>query len=233
KYRLNYLSMDYGRWGKGRDRWDRALVALDLHQSGLGDAALRQLGRALVQGEHIGVPVLVETPDLRGIQRVEPGPRRQLHDARTDGVGHHRTGQAGAPGIVQPYHIPAGDAPRRGVLRVDPDRFALRHFRAAADLTAVQLAVQPRLGLIGEQVQGIDLGLLGPEPFGRGQPHRVARAVVIAKRRNRVREDLDPSRGGPERMRVRVSPVGGEQHRRIVWDRELDRAGFPEGLEAR
>src|SRR5713101_483684 len=32
---------------------------------------------------------------------------------------------------------------------------------------------------------------------------------------------------------LQVGAVGSKQHRRIVWDRELDIAGFPEGLEAR
>jgi hypothetical protein len=61
----------------------------------------------------------------------------------------------------------------------------------------------------------------------------MARAAVVAKGGDGVREEFDASRRRLQGVSLRVSLVGGEQHRRIVWDRKLSMTNFPEGVEAR
>src|SRR4029453_12798203 len=61
----------------------------------------------------------------------------------------------------------------------------------------------------------------------------MAWTVVVTKSGDGFREELEASRGCPERVSLWVGAVGSEKHRQIVCDRELDIASFPEGVEAR
>src|SRR5471032_1785433 len=59
--------------GHGRGR---PIEALDLDQTGLGDAALAQFRRSNIEGKRVGIAVLLQGPVGAGIGRIEPGAGR-------------------------------------------------------------------------------------------------------------------------------------------------------------
>jgi hypothetical protein len=96
--------------------------------------------------------MLLKAADFRGIGGVEPGSGGKLDYTRPNRRGHHYPGQACATVIVDANHVPIGNTPRRGVLRMHPQRFAASDLGAAADGPAIELTVQPVAWLIRQEV---------------------------------------------------------------------------------
>src|SRR6516164_11110242 len=97
----------------------------------------------------------------------------------------------------------------------------------------IQLAVQSRPRLIGDQLQaGAPRGHRA-EPLVRLKPDRVSRAVRVPVSIDGRGEDLNlPGRRG-ERMLLRVNTELGERHLRLAGHRQLDAVAGPELVKTR
>ena len=110
-----------------------------------------------------------------------------------------------------------------GVVGMHAHRLASRDLAAGAVGADVELAVQPRARLVGDQVQREPLGGRRAEPLVGLEPGRVARAVVVAEPGDRRREQLDPAARRPQRMRRRDrrgTPRGACGRPAVVGQRE-------------
>src|SRR6476620_1609019 len=99
--------------GHGRSR---AVVALDLDQAGLGAAALAQLAGADIEGERVGIAVLLQRPVGARVSRIEPGAGAEPDHARADAVAQARRGEAGAAVVEDAHQVALGEAAPGGVL---------------------------------------------------------------------------------------------------------------------
>ena len=102
------------------------------------------------------------------------------------------------------------------------DRLAVR-----AD---IQLAVQPRAGVVGDQQQRVLRGARVAQPLARRQPGGVAGAVGVVEAGDCLREELDLAAGRLERGRVGIGAEIGEEHTALVG-RQLQVALGPETVE--
>src|SRR3984893_8116245 len=92
----------------------------------------------------------------------------------------------------------------------------------------VQLAVQPRLRLDGDQLRTKTLSPGRAEPLVRLKPHGVARAVRIPVAVDGRGEDLDLPGGRAERVPLRVAAVVSERDLRLLRHREVKPVTRPE-----
>ena len=83
--------------------------------------------------------------------------------------------------LEQARNIARGQAAGRGVVGMNPNRFAALDLTVAADLTVIHLAMQAGARLVRNHVQGIARGDFAAEPFDRLEPSWMARAVVISE----------------------------------------------------
>ena len=65
----------------------------------------------------------------------------------------HRAGEAAAAIVEDAHDVAVGDAARAGVVGMQPDRLAAADLRVLAVAAVVVLRVQPRVRLVGDQVQ--------------------------------------------------------------------------------
>src|SRR5262249_11568288 len=138
--------------------------ALDLDGGQLARAALRQPGGADVARKHVRIAVDAERLLLAGILGIVPSARRQLHHALTDLLGQRDRRETGAALIEEPHNVAIGDAASRRVGRMHPHDLAAPMLQRAAVATEVELTVEPRRRLIGNQSEwpptsGVSVGV--------------------------------------------------------------------------
>lgn len=122
------------------------------------------------------------------LDRIKPGPRREVGNARDHAVAELGRRQAGPALIEDSHEIAIGDATRRRILRVQADDLAAVPLGRLAVGPEIELAVQPRRRLVGDQRQRRRRIRL----LSGGKPGRMARAIVIAEASDGLAEDLDP-----------------------------------------
>src|SRR5262249_54611473 len=145
---------------------------------------------AVAAGQHIGIAVRAQRAVVRR-RRVVPGAARQAHHAGADRVGQLRAGEAGAARVVDADQVAILYAARPRVVGVDRDGLAARDLAHGADGAGVHLAVQAVARLAGDEVQRIACSRGAAEPFGRLDPARMRRAVVVAEAGDALRVELD------------------------------------------
>ena len=133
-----------------------------------------------------------------GVQRIVPGAGRDLHDAGPQRLAQQRAGEAAAALVVELHDVAVLDVARRGVLRMQAHRLATIDLRGEAGGAEIQLAVQPGRRLVGDQLQWEAGGGRRSSAFGRRQPGRVSRTIVVAEFGNRCGADLDRFEGRAE-----------------------------------
>jgi hypothetical protein len=85
-----------------------------------------------------------------------------LQHAGHDVAGHDGGGQARTASIEQANDVAVGDAAARGIGGVEADGFAAGNFFRLAVGAEIELAVQPRRRLVGDQRQRVArIGRLG------------------------------------------------------------------------
>src|SRR5215469_1955917 len=132
-----------------------------------------------------------------GRVRVVPGTGGQLDDPGTHRVIHSQPGQAGTPVVEDPDELPIAQVPGDRVGRVHPRRLAPGDLDRLAVRTDIELAVQPRPRLVGDQLQAEAPRGGRAEPLVRLTPDRVARTIRVPVSVDGRREDLNlPGRRG-------------------------------------
>src|SRR5258708_6949719 len=91
----------------------------------------------------------------------------------------------------------------RGIVR---DGFAATRFGGLAIGAVVELAMQPRRRLIGDQLERMGGSAPASQPFAGLEPHRVAGAVRVAEASDGFGMDLYPARRGVQRTGLRIAP---------------------------
>jgi len=86
-----------------------ARPALDLDQHGQRTRPLRELRRALVERQHVGVAVTIERPDAAGVSGSYQAPVCNCATPGLDRIGHDRAGEAGATRVEHADHVAVGD----------------------------------------------------------------------------------------------------------------------------
>src|SRR5579859_1575150 len=114
-----------------------------------------------------------------GRVRVVPGPGGQLDDPGTHRTVYRKPGQARTPVVEDPHEVTVAQPARLRVGRVHPHRLTPGDLDRLAVRADIQLAVQSRPRLVGDQLQAEALGSGGAEPFARFAPDRVARTVWV------------------------------------------------------
>jgi hypothetical protein len=138
--------------------------------------------------------MLVETPWISRINRIKPGARRQLHDARANFVSDYCAREQ-SPAIVEySDDLSCLNFSGRRVASVNPDWFAPLDFALQTDAAHIHLTMQPSFGLSSQEMKWIVTGLCGPEPFGRFKPGWMAVAVVVFETGNSFGEDFYSAR---------------------------------------
>ena len=114
-------------------------------------------------------------------------------------VIEHRSGQHLRSLAADQHNIAFVDRARGGIVGVEANRFSPLHFRGRAVRAVVELAVQPRLRVVGDKTQWV---LTGAEPghFSRRKPRRMRRTVVVPEIVDGVRDDLDQAARGRQRV---------------------------------
>ena len=141
------------------------------------------------------------------LHRVVPRPGGQLRHAGPDRGGDHCAGQAGATTVENAYNVAVSYAPSCGVDGIDEDRFATLDLAGEAECTDVELAVQPRRGLVGDQVQREQtvVGVIGFDPG------RVSWAIVVTEACDGFRIDLDSAAWRRQLVVEGIVPEGAQK----------------------
>jgi len=172
---------------KRADGRHRFPIFLALDHRHLTAATLREPRGADVAGEHVRIAVDAERVVCRAGLRIVPGAGGQLHYAGHDVVCNGGGGEARAAIVEQADDVAIGDGAVRRIDRIETDDFAAGNFLGLAVGTEVELTVQPGRRLVGDQRQRV----ARIRWFGRRQPRRVGRAIVVTEARDGVRMDLD------------------------------------------
>ena len=116
---------------------------------------------------------------------------------------------------------------------MEPDRLATLHLGRLAEGLHVELAVQARAWVVGDEMERVAPGRCRTEPLGGLEPGRMPRAVRIAESFDGRREDLDLAARRAERSTLGVDAELLEQHEALVDIGHLEESGRPELLERR
>src|SRR5262249_54269096 len=129
---LRERSALHRRWIVGTNGRQRAGPALDLYERVLARTALGESRSSPVERQDVRIAVDAHRAEVRRVEGVVPGARRQLDDAGPHGVAHHRAGQTAAAVVEDSDDVPALHAARGGVGRVKADRLAPADLRGLA-----------------------------------------------------------------------------------------------------
>src|SRR5215467_2726885 len=111
------------------------------------------------------------------------------------------------------------------------NRLSASNFRRLTCGANVQLAVQARAGIVGNEQDGELLGTRAFGPFTWLQPGGMAGAVGIAKTVDGLREQFDAPARCCQRRLFRVSTEGREEYLVIVAPLLFERAFYPNVLK--
>src|SRR5271167_2258517 len=106
------------------DRRQRPLETLDLDQTELPGAALREAGGAGIARQNVRVAMHAERLLGGGVVGVVPGAGRQLHDTGPQRLAQHRAGKARPAVVEEANDVALADAARRGILGMNADRLS-------------------------------------------------------------------------------------------------------------
>src|SRR5713101_2417389 len=204
-----------GRSGHG-DLRHRSVPALDFDEYMLAGAALGQARRALVHRQHVGIPVHAQRINVSRVERVVPGARRELSHPGMYVLAQHRASKTTAAIVEHPDHIPLSDPSCRCISRMQANRLSALHFRRLTCGADVELAVQARAGIVGNEQDWELLGTRAFGPFTWLQPCWMAGTVGIAKAVDGLREEFDAPTGRCQRRVVRVGTERREEYLVIV-----------------
>ena len=138
------------------------------------------------------------------------------------------------PAIVKhPHDAAFGDPARRGVLRMQPQRFAALYLCATADRTLIVLTVQPRTGLAGKQMQRPARADLLLCLCLRFVPERMSRTFFIIKVGHGLREQLNFAGRRGQRRTHRVITERFKEDLRRIRSRIFQLALLPEIIKIR
>ena len=111
------IALAVGRYRVGGVGQHRACVLLDLQLGHVAAVALRQTGRAFVEGEAVDVAVLADAARFARLGRVIPGPFADPHHALAHILGEQGAHQDLAALVEGTHQIPLGDAASLGIQR--------------------------------------------------------------------------------------------------------------------
>ena len=124
------------------------MPAFHFNQKRMRRRTLGQFRRSFVEGEHIGVAMLFEGAKTPRLVRVVPGTRRKLDHARSDCVSDMGSGKARTAFIVDKEQISFTDSAARGIVRIDPQRFATMYLLHEIRRRRIKLTMQTQRGLV-------------------------------------------------------------------------------------
>ena len=128
-----------------------------------------------------------------------------------DAVEQLGCSKAGPPVVEHPHDRAVVNASRGGIGGIDAQHLTLLSLGAAARRGMVQLAVQARFRLVGNQVQGILPGSGGAQPLRLVAPHRMTGAIFVPERRNGFRKEFDAAARGAQRVCGGIPAEGFER----------------------
>src|SRR5699024_11192140 len=136
-------------------------------------------------------------------------------------------------GIEHTYAVVMGYLAPPGIIRVHDQLCATLGFIGHAEPAGVHLRVQFVGWLAAKQMQRPLPGLRGPQPFVRGQPGRVWRAIGVIKIGNCARKQLNLTGWCAQRMSIRIIAKGFEQYKMRIRRRRLEHSVGPKVIKAR
>ena len=160
-----------------------AVEAFDLDEHMLAGRTLGEPRGPTVGGEHVRVAVRARRAAGRAGRPGQPGAGRQVHDTRSNVGGDDRAGEARASIVEHAHDIAVARCRARRRHRDGCGSARGRPPCRLAVLAGVELAVQTRRRLVGDQVQREALGPLAAQPLLGLEPRGMAGAVVVAERR--------------------------------------------------
>src|SRR5204863_5049501 len=125
------------------------------------------------------------------------------------------------------------DAACRRVVGMDANGFASGNLRRLTVCARVELTVQPRRRLIGDEMQRELLGPRTAEPLFGLEPDGMAGTVVVTEAGDRFRVELDAAARGRQLATVGVGAEPVEERVVVGALRQARFAGFPELVERR
>lgn len=140
------------------------------------------------------------------VMRFEPRTRGQLHHAVANIRAQNGCGKATAATVEQPDDIAIGNATTGGIFGVDTHGFAAPDLCGAAESAIVELAVQPLMRLVADEMQRIKGRIFRCR--SAGIPLRMAAAIIITETFYRLGEDFDFSGWRLQREGGRIVPEG-------------------------
>ena len=140
-------------WIVGLDWRQITVEAFDLNGRQLSGTALRQGGCADVPREDVWIAMHAKRGFFLTIDGVVPGAGRKLNDTASDVVGNAYAREACTARIKKANDVAVSDTPRRGVGGMHASDLSPAMLRARTVAAEIELAMQARRGLVGDENQ--------------------------------------------------------------------------------
>src|SRR5262249_47351658 len=180
--------------------------AFDLDGRELAGAALGERGGADVAGKDVRVAVHAEGHLLLGIHGVVPGPGAELNHSAPDPIGDADSSQTRAARVEEANDVDVGEAGPRGVVGVHGRDLAAAMLGPGAVAAEIQLAVQARARLIGDEPERCSRR----RDIRRRKPGGMAGAIRLAETSDGRGEYLDAAARGLEGCSGRILLEGAQ-----------------------
>ncbi len=161
-------------------RWF-ALEPLDLDPGDLSGAGLGQLGCSDVAGEDVGLPWMHMALSARRVVGLETMRPWRAASRRSRTSSRNTAAARRAPRALNSLTISPAAMPRSAAsCEIDPNRFPPPDLGGAAEVAVVQLAVQPLMRLIADQIERI--GFSSASACALGGYHARMTAAIVSSR---------------------------------------------------